>query len=493
MMSSVEEKTIEEKSSLTISAFDDEFLLKADLSFFAEEILDMEISDHHKEWSRLVARHKKLAIQAPRDHGKSFLFSFAYTIWRLYHNWIPSHLAVSSEFKSVPRISLGYIFSNTQDQSIKLLELVKREIEENPKLEHLIPADRDIWSKTEIKVSNGAVVRARGWGQSVRGGHPVWIVADDCLNDESIYSELQRNKQIDYFFSAVTPMLVPGGQLIVVGTPFHREDLYQRLKENAAYHSYKSPALSSNGQALWPTRYSKEMLLARKQEVGSIRFSREYLCEAISDESSLFPEKILQQCYDYEFEMPRHLEPEERKQLRIYTGVDFAMSASVGADYTVITTLGVDKYQNRWILDIRRKKGLGLTEQLREIEDVYRQYKPIKILCENNGFQKIFSDELVRNTDMPIEGFTTTAGKKNSFDEGVPALQMLFENKKFVLGRKTERCREKTDVLINELKAFTYLDGKLQGLGAHDDTVLSLWIANAAISTHAFSFDFVGS
>ena len=471
---------------------DEDFLLKRDLAYFAEEILGMEISDHHKFWSRIVAKHKKLGIEAARDHGKSFMFSFAYVIWRLYYNWIPNYLLDSKGFKSIPRISIGYIFSNTQDQSIKLLELVKREIEENPKLEHLIPADRDVWSKTEIKVSNGAIVRARGWGQSVRGAHPVWIVCDDCLNDESIYSELQRMKQIDYFFSAVTPMLVPGGQLIVVGTPFHKEDLYQKLRENQAYHCFKSPALNESGQPLWPTRYSKEQLLARKQEVGSIRFSREYLCQAISDESSLFPEKILAQCFDYEFEMPRYLEPEERKQLRIYTGVDFAMSSTVGADYTVITTLGVDKYQNRWILDIRRKKGLGLTEQLREIEDVYRQYKPIKILAENNGFQRIFSDELVRNTDIPIEGFTTTAGKKNSLEDGVPALQMLFENKKFVIARKTERDREKTDVLINELKAFTYVEGKLQGLGSHDDCVMSLWIANQAISSHAFSFDFVG-
>jgi hypothetical protein len=489
MMSSVEDERLK---FIAYSALDEETLLRTDLAYFAEEILNMEISDHHKSWSRLVAKHKKLAIEAPRDHGKSFMFSFAYAIWRAYFNWIPSSLAVSSDFKSIPRVSIGYIFSNTQDQSIKLLELVKREIEDNPKLEHLIPADKDVWSKTEIRLSNGAAIRARGWGQSVRGAHPVWIVADDCLNDETIYSELTRNKQIDYFFSAVTPMLVPGGQLIVVGTPFHREDLYQRLSENPAYHFHRSPALDAGGAPLWPTRYTKEMLVQRKQEVGSVRFSREYLCLPISDESSLFPEKILEQCYEPEFEMPTQVEPEWRKELRIYTGVDFAMSSTVGADYTVLTTIGVDKYQNRWILDIRRKKGLSFGEQLREIQDVARQYKPLKILCENNGFQKIFSDTLVRHTDLPVEGYTTTASKKNSFEEGVPSLQILFENCKFKIPRRTARCREKTDILINELKCFTWAEGKLQGLGAHDDTVMSLWIANQAISAHDFSFSFVG-
>jgi phage terminase large subunit-like protein len=234
------------------------------------------------------------------------------------------------------------------------------------------------------------------------------------------------------------------------------------------------------------------MLLARKEEVGSTRFAREYLCLPISDESSLFPERILQACYDPEFEMPTFLDDQTKRDLRVFTGVDLALSATVGADYTVITTLGIDRFQRRWILDIRRKKGLSLMEQLREVESVYRTYRPAKILIENNGFQKVFADELIKNTDMPVEGFTTTAHNKNDLAQGVPGLQILFENKKFVIARKTERDLKITDVLINELKCFTWQEGKLQGLGAHDDTVMSLWIANMAASSYSFNFDFVG-
>jgi hypothetical protein len=399
---------------------------------------------------------------------------------------------VGADFKSIPRVSIGYIFSNTQDQAIKLLDLVKTEIETNPKLEHLIPFVKDTWAKTEIKLRNGASIRARGWGQAVRGAHPTWVVCDDCLNDETIYSELTRMKQVDYFFSAVTPMLVPGGQLIVVGTPFHREDLYQRLSENAMYKFTRMPAINAGGEPLWPTRYSKQMLLQRKEEVGSTRFTREYLCLPISDESSLFPERILEQCYDYEYEMPTKMEPQWQKNLRIYTGVDLALSSTVGADYTVITTLGVDTHGTRWLLDMRRRRGATMMEQLREIQDVYRTYRPAKILIEDNGFQRVFRDELVRNTDLPIEGFTTGAQNKNSLDRGVPSLQILFENKKFVIPRKTERDREKTDVLVNELKCFTWVNGKLQGLGAHDDCVMSLWIACEAVNASSFGFSFVG-
>lgn len=469
----------------------DDMLMKYDLAHFAETMLAMEISEHHIIWAKMVAENPKLGINAPRDHGKSFLFSFAYVIWRVYYNWLPTQLLSMDNFKSVPRISIGYIFSNTVDQAVLLLDLVKQEIESNPRLQHLIPARKDVWSKTAVKFSNGSQVRARGWNQSVRGAHPVWIVCDDVLKDEIIYSEVQRKKYNDYFFSAVTPMLVPCGQLIVVGTPMHQDDLYAQIQKTDIYEFKKFKAME-NGIALWPTRYNRQMLEARKREVGSTRFAREYMCEPITDDTSLFTERIISQCCDNLYEMPVELDADDRKELRIFTGVDLAISSTVGADYTVILTIGVDSKQQRYILDIVRKKGLQMTEQLMLIQDVYKRFRPQKIKIESNGFQRVFTDQLTRNTDMPVEAHITTRINKNSLAEGVPSLQIQFENRKFVIPRKTARCREKTQPIIDELKAFTFTDGKLQGLGTHDDCVMSLWIANSCVDESGFSFSMVG-
>lgn len=483
----------EEKMQLIGELISEELLLKTDLGYFAEKILGLEISDHHEVWSALVVKHKKLSILAARDHGKSYFFSLAYVIWRAYHNWLPP-MPKGVSFKSMPKHSLGYIFSNTTDQAYKLLEHVKIEIENNDKLRHLIPADKTSWkNKGEIRLSNGARIRARGWGQSVRGAHPVWIICDDVMNDETMFSEVTRNRQIEYFYSAVTPMLVPHGQLISVGTPMHDQDLlYGSLRNNAAYFHAEFPCMDVKGKALWATRYSVDTLMGRKLEIGSTRFSREYMCMPISDDASLFPDRILRPCFDSEYEMPNQLTKEDRAELKIYTGVDLATSATIGADFTVITTIGVDEHGNKWLIDIRRKRGLTLTDQLREIQNVHRQYRPSKVLVEDNAFQRVFKDEIVRNTDIPVEGFTTTARKKHSFEDGVPSLQILFENRKIVLPRKTEKDREITDLLCNELKCFTFVEGKLQGLGAHDDMVMSLWMAIEASRKSDFSFSFVG-
>jgi len=463
-------------------------LLRNDLSFFAEEILEMEIVGHHEEWSDLVSTYsERLALNAPRDHGKSYFFSFAYVVWRIYHNWLPT---TNKDMISVPKDPLGYIFSNTEKQAMDFLQIIKREIYRNPKLKWLYPKKGEKWTSKDVVFSNGYEIRARGWGSSVRGGHPVWTVCDDVLTDDVIYSELQRDKQRDYFFSAITPMVVPSGQIVVIGTPFHQEDLYKSLETNGAFFFKRYAALDEKGEALWPTRYNKQTLEMRKQELGSTRFTREYLCVPISDESSLFPERVLRWNFDEEFEMPTQLSQAERNDIRIFTGVDFAMSANVGADYSVITTIGVDKYSNYWILDLRRMKGRGLTEQLKEIQDVYNKFKPQKILLETNQMQRIFLDELVRKTSLPVVGHNT-GREKSSFELGVPSLQILFENRKFRIPRATERCRQLTDILVNELKSFTFVEGKLQGVGAHDDTVLSLWLTVMAARDPGFEFSFV--
>lgn len=478
---------------ILLDPFMEELFLKKDLAYFAERVLDMEIVGHHKKWSRQAATKKRICIISARDHGKSFMWCFAYAIWRGYHNWLPE---IPPGFKSIPRTSLGYIWSNTQEQAIKHLTLIKEEVLTNPKLAHLIPTGKGPsgplgWSQKQIVFRNGAVIRAMGWGGAVRGAHPVWGVCDDVLNDETIYSELVRRKQIDYFFSAVTPMIIPFGQLIVVGTPFHAADLYASLEKNKEYSFSRFPAQGEGYDALWPTRYPKETLEAKAREIGSVRFSREYLCQPISEESSLFPESILSPCYDENFEMPKHLTQADLRELQVFTGVDLALSATVGADFTVIMTVGVDKQGNIWILNMRRFKGKGMTEQLREIQMVYNSFKPMKILIEDNQFQRVFKDELVRNTMLPVEGFTTTGRNKNDFERGIPSMQILFENRKYVIPRNTEFDRETTDVMLNELKSFSWMDGKLQGVGEHDDTVMALWIATEAARSSTFSAVFV--
>lgn len=481
-------------------------MLRSSLAYFASEMIRgpdeppyngrFLIGRHHVEWDEIVNRHDKIVIEAARDHGKSFIMSLAYPIWRGGY----THPG-----------KLGYVFSNTQQLAEAFLAMIKAECVENDRLRHLVPVgvtDPRQWGKAnELQMRCGSVIRARGMGVKVRGGHPHWAVADDILEDDDIYSETIRRKHIDYFLSAINNMVVPGGQIVVVGTPFSATDLYGYLRDTGEFYCVKYPAIDRDGNLLFEERYNRETLEKRRRELGSAaRFAREFLCSPYSEESSLFPSTL--------FEGPGVRVPYslglgyrfwEDRGCTLYTGVDFAMSTSTGADYTVIFTVAKDPYGVRWIANVRRGRGWSFQRQLDEIKEEYALMNPAVIHAEANQMQRIFTDELLRETDMPIRKFFTSGVQprqpwrkgmtqvtmgKHHLDRGVPSLRMSLENRKWRIPRGDERSIEITDVWMGELQGMSWQDGKVVTVGNHDDLVMACWMADAAVRMGGFNFSF---
>lgn len=464
-------------------------MIEASPAFMAQELLRgppeapyygrFLISRHHEEWDHLVTTYDRLCILAPRDHGKTFFFDFA----------VPIHMILTQPGE------ITFIFSATKEQATRILGDIRHEIESNPKLSWLVPARKDRWSATVLRFSNGHTIYARGFGTKVRGAHPRNIIVDDGLNDETAYSKLVRDKQKEYFYTAITNMVVPGGKIIVVGTPFHQDDLYGDLKKNPEYTWVRYRALNGpDERPLWPGRYSRERLQARRREIGSIHFTREFQCDPLSDSMSLFPGALFRG------------DPVEQLTLRLgepkkfwdelgvtaFMGVDIAMSSTVESDYMVVWVMGRDAHGNRWIMDIHREKGLGFQEQLSVIVAKARKYGPALILIEANQMQRVWGDELIRTTDLPIKKFVTTAQNKHALDKGVPSLRVLLENKKMRIPRGDRTTVEKIDTWIDEMRSLTFAEGKVQSVGGHDDTVMACWICDQAIRMGGFDFSFDG-
>lgn len=118
-----------------------------------------------------------------------------------------------------------------------------------------------------------------------------------------------------------------------------------------------------------------------------------------------------------------------------------------------------------------------------------RRYEPALIFLESNQMQRIFGDELIRLTDLPIKEFITGV-QKNSLDKGVPSLRVLLENKKFRIPRGDKRSVELTEIWVDEMRSFTWAEGKLQSVGGHDDMVMGCWICDQAIRHGGFEFTF---
>lgn len=485
----------------------EEILRCKNLTYFITSVMpDFQLSWHHLEWGDLVHRYKKLCIEAARDHGKSYYFSNAYAAWQLYKYAKPK----GTQFSARPTKSnsnRGYLFSFSLQQSVDLMEILKNTIEGNDILkERLYPDSKDksgAWASTNIVCRNGARLTCKGFGSSVRGAHPYWIVVDDGLKDNVIYSQLQRQKSIDYFHSVIMNMLVPGGQIIVVGTPFHASDLYGDLKSKSIHATgnkkgwfvIEYPAIFPDGRILWPQRWSFFDLMDKKATQGNIIFSRENLCRPITNESSIFPLKVLERSLVRmeNYVLVRNRDDFPIKFNKVVVGCDFSISANVGADYTVFTVWGVDdETGERWLLHFYRDKGKTFHEQMQVLKGINVRFRPDTMILEQNTFQQIFVQESDKQ-GLPVIGHTTGIDKYD-LKTGWPGLAIDFERGKIHIPIGDKYSQNVKDLIFSDLGSVAFTDKGLESVGENDDISSSFWLAKlgANLITTGFKYTFLG-
>lgn len=489
-----------------VSSALEETLRCKNLTYFITSVLpDFQLSWHHLEWGDLVQHYNKLCIEAARDHGKSYYFSNAYPTWQLYR-YSPSRGMQRNRRPTKSNSNRGYLFSFSLQQSVDLMEILKNTIEGNEILrERLYPDMKNsgAWASTNIVCKNGARLTCKGFGSSVRGAHPYWIVVDDGLKDNVIYSQLQRQKSIDYFHSVIMNMLVPGGQIVVVGTPFHASDLYGDLKSKSisatgrknGWFVIEYPAIFPNGQVLWPQRWSFSDLMDKRTTQGNIIFSRENLCRPITNESSIFPLKVLERSL---VRMENYCLVNNRDDFpikfnKVVVGCDFAISANVGSDYTVFTVWGVDdETGERWLLHFYRDKGKTFREQMQILKGINIRFRPDTMVLEQNVFQQIFVEESSKE-GLPVVGHSTGI-EKYDLKSGWPGLSIDFERGKIHIPIGDKHSQDVKDLIFSDLGSVAFTDKGLESVGEHDDISSSFWLAKLAANliTTGFKFTFIG-
>ena len=485
----------------------EEILRNKSLTYFITSVLpDFQLGWHHLEWGDLVMMYNKLCIEAARDHGKSYYFSNAYAIWQLYKYAAPKR-GIYNARPTTANSNRGYLFSFSLQQSVDLMEILKGTIEGSDILkERLYPEggkSGGAWASTNIMCKNGARLTCKGFGSSVRGAHPYWIIVDDGLKDNVIYSQLQRQKSIDYFHSVIMNMLVPGGQIIVVGTPFHANDLYGDLKSKSiqatgnknGWFVIEYPAIFPDGKILWPQRWGFRDLMDKRTTQGNIIFSRENLCRPITNESSIFPLKVLERSLVRmeNYVLVRNRDDFPIKFTKVVVGCDFARSANVGADYTVFTVWGVDDAAGeRWLLYFFREKGLTFHEQMQVLKGINQRFRPDNMILEQNVFQEIFVEEGARQ-GLPVVGHTTGIDK---FDlkSGWPGLAIDFERGKIHIPIGDKHSQDVKDLIFSDLGSVAFTDKGLESVGEHDDISSSFWLAKlgANLITTGFKYTWIG-
>lgn len=340
---------------------------------------------HHLQKPVVTNNPQHLLALFPREHAKTTIVTFAYTLWCICYR-IKSNIIICSDSKI---------------QAKEFLRNVKTELETNEKIAEdfgdLVPQTgkkgvlRGKWDEHHIITANQVQVKLISPGTQTRGlqflvteqhedtgklftrvQRPDLIILDDILNDKWIKNKIQRDKLEDWFFGPVFNAAdSETGQLVVIGTVLHHDDLLTRLwkddERTREWTKMKRPACEfKDGRVvnpLWEDRWPAAKLERRRVQIGSLAFAREFLLEPVDEASQYFHHSWFRFYITADIPAPWIPELMENgyealpRDMVCVTAIDPAISKRDTADYSCIVTVGFSPTQRKYyVLDMFRQR-----------------------------------------------------------------------------------------------------------------------------------------
>lgn len=303
------------------------------------------------------------------------------------------------------------------------------------------------FSSSELKFKNGSTVifRSAERYDNIRGE-----TLDYAILDEAAFMK------DDAWREAIKPtLLVRGKKALFISTPkgknwFH--DLYQ-LGVSEDHDNYASYTGSSYDTPYISVEEVEEAKLTLPEKV----FQQEYLAKFIDGGGEVF-QNISDRSYGGGWRAP---------QGKVYCGIDLGKQE----DYTVATFVDT----NGVVIDIYRANQMEWSRMVTEIMERIRRYNATTMIEVNSIGDVIY--EQVKGQWQDTHPFITSSKSKNEIIEG---LILDFNNMDIQIPNESL-----FPALSHELEIFTYeYNPKTRNIkyghppGMHDDTVMSLAIAN---------------
>jgi predicted phage terminase large subunit-like protein len=182
-------------------------------------------------------------LSAPRGEAKSTLGTQLLTLWLVL----------------TERKHFILIVMDSWDQAATMLEAVKTELTDNPRLQMDFPGQAGkgrVWQAGVILTANNRKVQAFGSGKKMRGirhgpHRPDFIPLDDIENDENVRQLAQRKKLEDWLQKTVLNLGPPDGSMDVLylNTILHYDSVANRTHRKPRWVRRKFKAI-----VRWPDR-----------------------------------------------------------------------------------------------------------------------------------------------------------------------------------------------------------------------------------------------
>lgn len=217
-------------------------------------------------------------------------------------------------------------------------------------------------------------------------------------------------------------------------------------------------------------------LNAKRKELGPLLYDREIMTEPRTSESSLFPHEIWAPM-KFQFPCVRNWLPpfSLEHQYKIVQAWDLAWSERTGGDYLVCVTASVHLPTGlRRLLDIERWQRISFDGQISLIVSQWKKFGADMVVIESDSAQQIWAQKVAKDTAVPV--VKHDAGDKRDLTKGVPGLLIQLDNRKWEIPWMPGTYHhDEVATMLDEFAAFGWNEGKLEGVGEHDDTVMAFW------------------
>ncbi len=362
--------------------------------------------EHSGNWK------EQIVLNIPPRHIKSETFSIWFPIWRFALNRDARIISLSETYMLAGQFT-RYICSQLLGNERLIAEFGRFKCDEDEGVWRPGSGEIDVAGRSDgIKERS---LRARGAGQQVYGLACDWLIADDVVNRENSEMPAARGELHEWFHQEVLTRVEDEGHAFVIGTRFHRDDLYGALikksfvdDEDEAEDEVKlwehinfpamtdpttgTPSLAIEAEALWPAKWTRAKLMRKRASLGTHLFSATYQQDPVAPEDRMFqPVWFIggdgyKGCLDHERALGSS--PWPRGEAVRVISIDPSPEKFAAG---VLADVRPGESFECAVLDIERQK-LGVDDMHRLITRWTEAYKPIDYLIfEINAFARWFT------------------------------------------------------------------------------------------------------
>lgn len=416
------------------------------------------IDAHHH---RLIARHlemvergeiTRLMITMPPRHGKSMLASEFFPAWYMGRN--PDHYVVTATYAQDLADDFGRKVKNQIEDAAFQAIFPGVGLADDSKSAKRFHIEGQLGGIEHATTQRGAFYAVGVGGPLTGRGAHLLLIDDPVKNREDADSEVMRRKTKDWYTSTAYTRLMPGGRIVIIQTRWHEDDLSGWLVEEHSHEGWvvlNLPAISDDGEALWPEQYDIEALERIKRALPP------------RDWSALYQQRPSPDTGDYfkaEWIVPVDVIP-PRAEMSIYGGSDYAVTAD-GGDYTVHVVIGVDSEGHLYLLDLWRAQTAS-NVWVDSFCALVRKWKPIGWAEETGQIKSGVGPFLVKQM-LETASYTTREQFPTRGDKAVRA--QSIRGRMALQGLRVPRGAPWLSDFQSELMSFP--------VGVHDDQVDAL-------------------